>query len=231
MAGDWLRLYRQSIDSQVFANAELWRLWCWLLMRAAWKPWWSKDGTKIEPGQLMLGRSSAAKTLKMSKSKIYRLLKLLEKMRQIEQISNSRGTVVTIVNWSRYQSDKSDDRTDIGTPVKRRWNAGETPVNTVEEGKESKEGKEDIYICDDDAIFQPPSPQQVEAYGDHLGYQVDGEQFCAFYESKGWMVGKNKMKAWRAAVVTWKKNDRSKVQGGKADSFNLADMLPAEAKE
>lgn len=32
---------------------------------------------------------------------------------------------------------------------------------------------------------------------------VQAEKFFNFYESKGWMVGKNKMKNWKAAIKTW----------------------------
>ena len=35
------------------------------------------------------------------------------------------------------------------------------------------------------------------------GYTVDAQRFIDFYEAKGWMIGKNKMKDWRAAVRTW----------------------------
>lgn len=34
------------------------------------------------------------------------------------------------------------------------------------------------------------------------------EKFCRFYESKGWMVGRNKMKSWKAAVAGWLARDR-----------------------
>ncbi len=55
--------------------------------------------------------------------------------------------------------------------------------------------------------FKPPTPQEVEAYakeyaGKHSGIDGDisGADFCDFYESKGWMIGKSKMKCWQAAV-------------------------------
>jgi hypothetical protein len=35
---------------------------------------------------------------------------------------------------------------------------------------------------------------------------VDADAFVDFYESKGWLVGKNKMKDWKAAVRTWERN-------------------------
>ena len=52
--------------------------------------------------------------------------------------------------------------------------------------------------------FTPPTCDEVDLYIIKKGYSgFTGEQFCSFYESKGWMVGSNKMKSWRAAVTTW----------------------------
>lgn len=52
--------------------------------------------------------------------------------------------------------------------------------------------------------FAPPSVQEVSGYAKEINYQLDGQQFVDFYTQKGWMVGKNKMKDWKAAVRTWK---------------------------
>lgn len=53
------------------------------------------------------------------------------------------------------------------------------------------------------AAFVAPSPQEVKDYISEKGYTVDAQRFIDFYEAKGWMIGKNKMKDWRAAVRTW----------------------------
>lgn len=54
--------------------------------------------------------------------------------------------------------------------------------------------------------FTPPSVDEVAEYCRQRGNQVDPVAFVNFYESKGWMVGKTKMKKWKAAVVTWERN-------------------------
>lgn len=51
--------------------------------------------------------------------------------------------------------------------------------------------------------FVAPSPQEVKNYISEKGYTVDAQRFIDFYEAKGWMIGRNKMKNWRAAVRTW----------------------------
>lgn len=60
--------------------------------------------------------------------------------------------------------------------------------------------------------FTPPSVDEVREYCLKEGYGIDPERFVDFYESKGWMIGKNKMKSWKAAVRTWVKNNKSTPQ-------------------
>lgn len=57
--------------------------------------------------------------------------------------------------------------------------------------------------------FVPPTVDEVADYCAESGYSVDAERFVDFYEAKGWMIGKNKMRDWRAAVRTWRRQDRA----------------------
>lgn len=75
----------------------------------------------------------------------------------------------------------------------------------LEEEKEKKDigaDKPPKHTC-----FSPPSVEAVKAYCLERKNQVDPEKFVTFYESKGWMIGKNKMRDWKAAVRTWEKGD------------------------
>lgn len=55
-------------------------------------------------------------------------------------------------------------------------------------------------------IFKPPSVEQVEEYCLERNNGIDAQSFVDFYGSKGWMIGKNKMKDWKAAVRTWERS-------------------------
>lgn len=57
------------------------------------------------------------------------------------------------------------------------------------------------------ARFQPPTVDEVRAYCQERGNSVDPARFVDFYASKGWLVGKSKMKDWRAAVRSWERSD------------------------
>ena len=58
--------------------------------------------------------------------------------------------------------------------------------------------------------FTPPTLEEVREYCLENGYDIDPQYFIDFYESKGWMVGKNKMVNWRACVRTWVRNNKQK---------------------
>lgn len=54
--------------------------------------------------------------------------------------------------------------------------------------------------------FSPPSIDEVEQYlidKKILSPKENAQKFHSFYEAKGWMIGKNKMKNWKSAVNTW----------------------------
>ena len=51
--------------------------------------------------------------------------------------------------------------------------------------------------------FLKPSLQELKEYITSKGGGVEAQQFLDFYDSKGWMIGKNHMKDWRAAVRNW----------------------------
>ena len=51
--------------------------------------------------------------------------------------------------------------------------------------------------------FTIPTPEEVQAYCDERKNGILGQQFCDFYSSKGWKVGSQPMKDWKAAVRTW----------------------------
>ena len=58
--------------------------------------------------------------------------------------------------------------------------------------------------------FTPPTVEEVQEYCFERGNAVDAQSFVDFYTSKGWYVGKTKMKDWKAAVRTWEKNQKTK---------------------
>ena len=79
--------------------------------------------------------------------------------------------------------------------------------------------------------FVKPSVEEIKAYAIEQGYtDFEADRFYDFYESKGWLVGKNKMKSWQAAVRNWQRNSKPR---GKQEAIKTVDRLMAkyEAEE
>ena len=55
--------------------------------------------------------------------------------------------------------------------------------------------------------FSPPTVEEIREYCRERKNNVDPECFFDFYSSKGWKIGANAMKDWRAAVRTWEKRE------------------------
>ena len=67
--------------------------------------------------------------------------------------------------------------------------------------------------------FTAPSVTEVQEYITEKGYHMDAEAFVDFYTSKGWKVGSQPMKDWKAAVRNWNRRDREEKRPSK-NNFN-----------
>lgn len=66
----------------------------------------------------------------------------------------------------------------------------------------------------------PPSLEMVAGYCRERGSRISPETFVNFYAAKGWMIGKNRMKDWQAAIRTWEENVQSpKAPAAKTSKF------------
>ena len=74
----------------------------------------------------------------------------------------------------------------------------ELSVETLKEEKNSVQKEKSSAKA-----FTPPSPAEVAAYCRERGNDISPESFCSFYASKGWRVGNQPMKDWRAAIRHW----------------------------
>lgn len=93
-------------------------------------------------------------------------------------------------------------------------------TETLHETEKEKELEIDIEqekekIYKKESRFTPPTLEDVKSYCLERKNKVDAEKWFDFYQSKGWMVGKNKMKDWKAAIRTWEKE--SAMMNGKTD--------------
>lgn len=59
--------------------------------------------------------------------------------------------------------------------------------------------------------FKKPTVDEIKSYCEERNNTVNAEAFFDYYESKDWMIGKNRMKDWKAAVRTWERNTKKET--------------------
>jgi len=118
MDNGWIKLHRKAINSQVFQNDGLWKVWCWCLMKASHRDYWASTQTgrgmseiKIKAGQFIFGRNASAKELRMKPSTVRNRMEKLKSIRNLDMQKNSHYTIVTITNWDVYQIDEKNEDT------------------------------------------------------------------------------------------------------------------------
>jgi hypothetical protein len=185
-------------------------------------------------GQIGMGAESLAKRWKWSRGKVERFLKQLENDHQIEQQKSFITTIISVCNYEEYQ--QNGQQTEQQTGSRRAADGQQTDIYNNEKN-DNNENKEYVFVEPTKKItpqtveeknyieveatkketeqgkggagkkFVQPTIEEVESYIKEKGYNVDAERFVAYYESNGWKVGKNPMKDWKMAIVTWSKND------------------------
>ena len=81
--------------------------------------------------------------------------------------------------------------------------------NEEQEQEEDRRTKSKVKAL---SRFTPPTQEEVSAYCRERGNKVDAQRFVDFYAAKGWKVGNQPMKDWKAAVRTWEQRDQQGPQ-------------------
>ena len=110
---------------------------------------------------------------------------------------------------------KNDSKNNnIGSPI---YKTDKTEKRDITPLSMSPQRVDDTQLDLEEAIaktkrFVKPTVEEINSYCREKNKSVDAERFWNFYESKGWKVGKNPMKDWRAAVCNWAKDATPVVQ-------------------
>jgi predicted phage replisome organizer len=147
-----------------------------------------------------------------------------EKHQNIDKLAQMR-------EYNRLAQQKSRAKRKLLPAVNDNVNDSQENVNDsqdtdIEEDKEKEEDKENNSVTRTKR-FTPPSVEEVRSYCAERKNNVDAQRFVDYYTSNGWLVGKNKMKDWRAAVRTWERNNTSssKASGNIAVKQNASSDL------
>ena len=136
-----------------------------------------------------------------------------------------------VVNYDYYRKlRKEEDRREYHRNYWHKRKKSSTQLNTRSKRPQRNSTQEEGEVEEEAEKtplsripFKIPTTEDVRKYCEGSGLPVDAEQFCAFYASKGWKVGNQSMKDWKAAVVTWVKR-RKEENGHRPKTVTAADL-------
>jgi hypothetical protein len=191
----------------------------------------SSSANGLEVGEAFIGASDVFLSAGLTPREYRTAVKTLEKWGTIEAKATNKGTIVRLLDTTVFdpnicEGDKQATRRrqadDKQATSKRQ--AGDKQTTTNKKDKKDKKDKnenenvsntqadgQDDFFLEPDQIcrpkkFSPPTLEEVTAYCLERRRGVDPKRWHNFYEAKGWMIGKTKMKDWRAAVRTWEES-------------------------
>lgn len=197
----YIKLHRSLLDWEWYNDSVVKDVFLHLLLSANHKDNKYK-GIEIKKGQLLTGRLKLASDLNLTEMQIRTALKKLKSTNEITIKTTSKYSIISIKNWDKYQQDNQQDNQQITN--KQPTNNQQITTNNNDKNDKNDKNEKNIFVI--------PKIEEIENYCSELNYNIDAEAFFDFYQSKGWMVGKNKMKDWKAAIRNWARQGNSKIK-------------------
>lgn len=205
MADAFIKLHRKMLEWEWYKDTNTFVLFIHCLLMANWKDG-KFMGHTIPRGSFVSSYPQLAHQTNLSIQNVRTAIAHLKSTGELTVKSHAKFSVITVINYNKYQ--------DANRQLTDNQQSTNSQLTTIEEYKEEKEIKKYIFV--------PPTVEEVRAYCQERNNSVDPVTFVNFYESKGWMIGKNKMKDWKSAVRTWEQKDKDKVKNEKPkfDNYN-----------
>lgn len=129
-----------------------------------------------------------------------------------EQTANKTGTNRGTNAKQTAEQNRNKHGTKPGTKGEQNGEQTRNEEEGEEEIEKEKEPPEGGSKKKESGRFSPPSPEEVAAYAAEASLAIDPERFCDFYASKGWKVGSEQMRDWKAAARNWARRDFPQVR-------------------
>ena len=145
----------------------------------------------------------------LARSSVFRALDELEKSGIVER-HRGRNEVIYQIQKSHHETSRS--------PTVRPLEVPPSDLPYIKEPSREHIGEE----AEKPQRFKKPTTHEVHAYGMTLSPRfLKAQQFCDYYESKGWVIGKSPMKSWKAAVRTWQAKEKPVGKPQTSDQFGI----------
>ncbi len=201
MAGNWFKFYRKTFDNPWMCYPDVFTVWMHLLCYVAYEETdviFKGKRETLKPGQGVFTISGIAEKWHISKSKVQRILNLLKNEKQIDTQGTNRNTLITVINWNKYQSNDTPNDTQ---PIRNRY-ASDTPVIFLPikaKNLRSKEVKNipKVKYAEFVSMTEADHQKLIETYG-----EADTQELIEILDNYKGSKGKTYKNDYRA-ILSW----------------------------
>ena len=143
----WVKLHRKLLESPVFQNEKLLKVFVWCLLKASHTEHAELVGLQkvsLHPGQFIYGRHKAAEELKIKESTLYKYMMWLKNEEILNIQSNNKFSVVTVVNWDLYQSDEPKSNSKSNSKETTKEQQSNSKVTTKEQQRNTNNNVKNV---------------------------------------------------------------------------------------
>lgn len=176
---------------------------------------------KVKKGSFITSEIKLMAEFQWSKSKLRAFLSLLESQSMIEKITDTKKTTLTIVKYSDYQELQTAKKPQKNREKTAKELRADTDNNENNYNNDNNDNNTSTSINIDIEVeqqaaksqkpirFIKPTISDIEVFTQASNLNLNPDHFFDFYESKDWMIGKNKMKDWKAAARNWARRNET----------------------
>lgn len=203
----FIKLYRKMLEWGWYDDGPTKDVFIHLLLIASYEDK-AYRGIALERGQVVATVSEISKQTGLSRQQIRTAISKLISTSEVTTSKEGKYTVFTVKNYSDYQvaNQNSNQQATNEQPLSNHFSNTKKVRSKEYTPYNPPQGDEGVSVP---KRFVPPTPEEVNTYCRERNNGIDGSEFCDFYQSKGWLVGKSKMEDWKAAVRTWEKNRKT----------------------
>lgn len=182
MEQGYVKLWRKCLDSGLLKNPTAWQLFGYLLLKATHRAHRQLVGGMVfdlQPGDVIFGRSKAADDLCVGEQSIRTALKLLEKLEIVTSKSTNKCTVISFVNWYRYQDEQPAPNQQTNQHLTSNQPAPNQHLTTNKNERKKENIKTDTsYLAQSDAgASSAPEPADEQEPPVAMIPLADGSEF------------------------------------------------------
>ncbi|THB70846.1 MAG: hypothetical protein D6E12_02040 [Desulfovibrio sp.] len=189
MQGGYVKLWRKSLTSAVWDDSEMWKFWCYCLMKASFsqrKVLSGSQAVELQPGQFSATLAAMSRETGLGVKRIRGLIRLAVELEMILVDQINKRTRIGIINWEHYQAEDESQSLGSGQPDQQEalplLGAVNEPAPQARPGTNSSDAP------------QSTSSTKTRTLRAHRNYPDDFECFWKAYPNKVAKIGA--FKSW-----------------------------------